>query len=85
MRTILVISMFRYAVEKKVKEINKGIPTDNRTFRVVAIKAQPNEIEKVIEGKQFDYAFIDKFYEMDEVNIIRGHITGLQKNQIKRF
>ena len=75
--------MFTHAIKVKVRELSKKVNLSE--VRLVAIKAMPYNLEEKLMGEQFDYAFIDKFYDMDEVNIIREHITGLQKNQIKRF
>lgn len=83
MTRVLVISMFTHAIKVKVRELSKKVNLSE--VRLVAIKAMPYNLEGKLMGEQFDYAFIDKFYDMDEVNIIREHITGLQKNQIRRF
>ena len=83
MTVILVISMFKYALDKKVEQLTKRV--DHAHSRIISIYALPNEIEAKIEGEQFDYMFIDKFYDDEEVGKIREHLRGLQRKQIERF
>lgn len=83
---ILIISMFSYALEKQktiVKE--KLFTSDIEDYSIHAVKALPNEIDGKIQGRQYDYAYIDVFYNNEEVGKIRDHIQGMQKGQIERF
>lgn len=83
---VLVISMFAYALEKQraiVKE--KMFADDIEDYSIHAVKALPDEIERKIQGRQYDYAYIDTFYNSEEVGKIRDHIQGMQAKQIERF
>ena len=83
---VLVISMFAYALEKQraiVKE--KMFADDIEDYSIHAVKALPDEIERKIQGRQYDYAYIDTFYNNEEVGKIRDHIQGMQVKQIERF
>lgn len=83
---VLIISLFEYAKNKQevlVKcEMNMKGYDD---FEIYAVKALPNEIDNVLMGKQFDYMYIDVFYDNEDTNKIREHLRGLQYKQIERF
>ena len=83
---VLIISLFEYAKNKQevlVKcEMNMKVYDD---FEIYAVKALPNEIDNVLMGKQFDYMYIDVFYDNEDTNKIREHLRGLQYKQIERF
>lgn len=84
--TVLVISMFAYALEKQKAIVKEKMFTDEiEDYSIHAVHALPNEIESKIEGRQYDYAFIDVFYNNDEVGKIRDHVQGMQHRQIERF
>ena len=78
--------MFRYALEKQkaiVKE--KMFADDIDDYDIHVVHALPNEIDGKIQGRQYDYAFIDVFYNTEEVGKIRDHVQGMQHRQIERF
>lgn len=83
---VLIISLFEYAKNKQEVlvryEMNMKGYDD---FEIYAVKALPDEIDKALMGKQFDYMYIDVFYDNDETNKIREHLRGLQYKQIERF
>ena len=83
---VLVISMFRYALEKQKAIVKEKMFADGiEDYSIHAVKALPNEIDGKIQGRQYDYAFIDVFYTNEEVGKIRDHIMGQQYRQIERF
>ena len=78
--------MFRYALEKQKEIVKEKIFADgNEDYSIHAVKALPNEIDGKIQGRQYDYAFIDVFYNNEEVGKIRDHVQGMQHKQIERF
>lgn len=83
---VLVISMFTYALEKQESIVKKKMFADGiEDYSIHAVKALPNEIDGKIQGRQYDYAFIDVFYSNEEVGKIRDHVQGMQHKQIERF
>ena len=83
---VLVISMFRYALEKQKAIVKEKMFADEiEDYSIHAVKALPSEIEQKIQGRQYDYAYIDTFYTNEEVGKIRDHIMGQQYRQIERF
>lgn len=83
---VLVISMFTYALEKQKAIVKEKMFADGiEDYSIHAVKALPNEIDGKIQGRQYDYAFIDVFYNNDEVGKIRDHVQGMQHRQIERF
>lgn len=83
---VLVISMFAYALEKQKAIVKEKMFADGiEDYSIHAVKALPNEIDEKIQGRQYDYAFIDTFYNTEEVGKIRDHIQGMQHKQIERF
>lgn len=83
---VLVISMFRYALEKQKAIVKEKMFADGiEDYSIHAVKALPSEIDEKIQGRQYDYAFIDVFYNNDEVGKIRDHVQGMQHRQIERF
>ena len=86
MMNILVISPFRFAVLQKCRQIRAQMLEDERDdYRVYAIHALPDEVIPKIYGKSFDFAYIDVFYDPEEVAEIRNHITGNIYKNIKFF
>lgn len=84
MLNVLVISPIKYALDKQVKNVMaESFATDNYC-NIHAVHALVNEVEQRINGKQYDIAFIDTLYDIDEVNMIREHICGV-KQKIVRF
>ena len=83
---ILVISMFRYALEKQRAKVKEKMFVENvEDYHIHAVHALPDEIEEKIQGRQYDYVYIDTFYTNEEVGKIRDHIQGMQSKQIERF
>ena len=83
---ILIISMFRYALEKQKAAVKEKMFVNSvEDFSIHDVYAMPDEIEEKIQGRQYDYAFIDVFYNNVEVGKIRDHIHGMQSKQIERF
>ena len=83
---ILVISMFRYALEKQRAKVKEKMFTDGiEDYSIHAVHALPREIEEKIQGRQYDYVYIDAFYNNEEVGKIRDHVHGQQYKQIERF
>lgn len=83
---VLVISMFRYALEKQKAIVKEKMFADSiEDYSIHAVKALPSEIDGKIQGRQYDYAFIDVFYSNEEVGKIRDHVQGMQHKQIERF
>ena len=77
--TVLIISPFRYALKKQEDILRERAEKNmNNISRINAIYALPNDIEEKIYGKSFDVAYVDKFYDREEINMIREHITGKQ-------
>ena len=59
---VLVISMFAYALEKQRAKVKEKMFTDDiEDYSIHAVKALPSEIEQKIQGRQYDYAYIDTF------------------------
>ena len=86
MMNILVISPFRFAVLQKCRQIRAQMLEDEHDdHRVYAIHALPDEVIPKIYGKSFDFAYIDVFYDPEEVAEIRNHITGKIYKNIKFF
>lgn len=83
--TVLVISPFAYALEKKTEEIRKRLFVDDIECQIHKVKAFPDELEGILDGKQFDYMYIDINYIPAEVGKMREHLNGLQNKQIERF
>lgn len=83
---ILIISMFRYALEKQRAKVKERMYVENiEDYSIHAVHALPDEIESKIEGRQYDYVYIDTFYNNEEVGKIRDHVHGQQYKQIERF
>lgn len=83
---VLVISMFAYALEKQKAIVKEKMFADGiEDYSIHAVKALPSEIDGKIQGRQYDYAFIDVFYNNEEVGKIRDHVQGMQHRQIERF
>ncbi len=77
--TVLVISPFRYALKKQVNILReRALNNTNNIGRISVIYALPNDIEEKVYGKSFDVAYVDKFYNREEINMTREHITGKQ-------
>jgi hypothetical protein len=86
MMEVLIISPFAYALKQHEKKVKEKLFCDDITdYHINLIQALPDEIERKIHGKQFDYAYIDIHYIAEEINRIREHITGSQYRQIERF
>lgn len=83
---VLIITMFSYALEKQKALVRQKMYINEvEDFSIHAVKALPDEIEKKLQGRQYDYAYIDIFYDASEVGKIRDHIHGMQNKQIERF
>lgn len=83
---VLIITMFTYALEKQKAIVKEKMFADGiEDYSIHAVKALPSEIDGKIQGRQYDYAFIDVFYNNDEVGKIRDHVQGMQHKQIERF
>ena len=83
---VLIITMFTYALEKQKAIVKEKMFADGiEDYSIHAVKALPNEIDGKIQGRQYDYAFIDVFYNNEEVGKIRDHVQGMQHRQIERF
>ena len=86
MMEVLIISPFAYALRQHEKKVKEKLFCDDITdYHINIIQAMPNEIERKIHGKSFDYAYIDRNYIEEEINKVREHITGAQYKQIERF
>lgn len=86
MMEVLIISPFAYALERHEKKVKEKLFCDDITdYHINLIQALPDEIERKIHGKQFDYAYIDVNYINSEVGKIREHVSGMQSKQIERF
>lgn len=86
MMEVLIISPFAYALKQHEKKVKEKLFCDDITdYHINIIQAMPNEIERKIHGKSFDYVYIDRNYIEEEINKIREHITGSQYKQIERF
>lgn len=83
---ILIISPFAHALEKQTAEVKKQLFLDDVTdYNIHEVKALPDELDGKLDGKQYDYAYIDVNYIISEVGKIREHINGMQSKQIVRF
>ena len=83
---ILIISPFTHALEKQTAEVKKQLFLDDVTdYNIHEVKALPDELDGKLDGKQYDYAYIDVNYIISEVGKIRDHINGMQSKQIVRF
>ena len=83
---VLIITMFTYALEKQKAIVKEKMFADEiEDYSIHAVKALPSEIEQKIQGRQYDYAYIDTFYTAEEVGKIRDHVQGMQHRQIERF
>ena len=83
---ILIISPFTHALEKQTAEVKKQLFLDDVTdYNIHEVKALPDELDGKLDGKQYDYAYIDVNYINSEVGKIRDHINGMQSKQIVRF
>lgn len=86
MENILIISPFPYAISKKVEEIKfKYFCKEVKNYKIHTIKAFPCELADRLQGRNFDFAYIDVEYIPEEVNIIREHITGDASKRMKFF
>ena len=84
MLNVLVISPLKYALDKQVDKARAEFFANDNDVTIHAVHALVDEVEKRINGKQYDIAFIDTLYDIDEVNMIREHICGV-KQKIVRF
>lgn len=83
---ILIISPFAHALEKQTAEVKRQLFLDDVTdYNIHEVKALPDELDGKLDGKQYDYAYIDVNYIISEVGKIREHINGMQSKQIVRF
>lgn len=83
---ILIISPFAHALEKQTAEVKRKLFLDDVTdYNIYEVKALPDELDGKLDGKQYDYAYIDVNYIISEVGKIREHINGMQSKQIVRF
>lgn len=86
MLDVLVISPFRYALQKQSNKVRVNkLDGSNEELRIHSVYALPADIEEGIYGQQYDFAYIDKFYSNEEIGRIREHIRGQQYKQIKTF
>lgn len=86
MLDILIISPFRYALQKQCNKVSTNkIEGVKENFQIHSVYTLPADIEKGIYGQQYDFAYIDKFYSTEEIGRIREHIRGQQHKQIKLF
>ena len=84
MLNVLIISPIKYALDKQVNKARAEFFANDNDVAIHAVHALVDEVEKRINGKQYDIAFIDTLYDIDEVNMIREHICGV-KQKIVRF
>lgn len=83
---ILIISPFAHALEKQTAEVKKQLFLDDVTdYNIHEVKALPDELDGKLDGKQYDFMYIDVNYIASEVNTMREHLNGLQSKQIVRF
>ena len=83
---ILIITPFSYALEKQKSIVKEKMFADGiEDYSIREVKALPSEIDEKIQGRQYEYAFIDVFYSNEEVGKIRDHVQGMQHKQIERF
>ena len=83
---VLIITMFTYALEKQKEIVKEKMFADGiEDYSNREVKALPSEIDEKIQGRQYEYAFIDVFYSNEEVGKIRDHVQGMQHKQIERF
>lgn len=81
---MLIISPIKYALDKQVEKARAEFFANDNDITIHAVHALTDEVEKRINGRQYDIAFIDTLYDIDEVNIIREHVYGV-KQKIVRF
>ena len=80
---ILIISPFNYAVHKQAEIVKELFFVNNLTINSIQItQALPNEIEQNIYGKNYDVAYVDMFYNEEEINMIREHVTGRKQTLV---
>ena len=83
---ILIISPFAHALEKQTAEVKRQLFLDDvMDYNIHEVKALPDELDGKLDGKQYDYAYIDVNYINSEVGKIREHVQGMQHRQIVRF
>lgn len=83
---ILIISPFAHALEKQTAEVKSQLFLDDvENYNIHEVKALPNELNGKLDGKQYDFMYIDVHYIDAEVNAMREHLNGLQSKQIVRF
>lgn len=83
---ILIISPFAYALGKQTTKIKRQLFLDDvENYNIHEIKALPDELNGKLDGKQYDFMYIDVHYIDAEVNAMREHLSGLQNKQIVRF
>ena len=80
---ILLISPFGYAVKQKSKEIKTILKKQKVAAFIDEVIAMPDDINKKLKGKQYDYCYADAEYNSDEIAVIREHIQG--KQIVERF
>lgn len=80
---VLIISPFRYALERQTNKIREKLFCKDVECRIHSIQALPDEIEDKILGNQYDYAYIDSEYISEEVGKIRDQLCG--RKTIERF
>lgn len=80
---VLLISPFGYAIKQKSKEIKTILKKQKVAAFIDEVIAMPDDINKRLKGKQYDYCYADTEYNSDEIAVIREHIQG--KQLIERF
>lgn len=86
MMDILVISPFRYALDQKADDIKLRLFCREETnYKLNLVQALPCDVADKLQGRSFDYAYIDVNYIDDEVAEIRSHITGESHKTMKFF
>lgn len=83
---VLIISPFAYALEKQTTKVKRQLFLDDvENYNIHEVKALPDELNGKLDGKQYDFMYIDVHYIDAEVNAMREHLNGLQSKQIVRF